>query len=500
MFDLALAGSRPLATASRVIGKQVSEESLFSRKVVLTGDARSLLTRSGRLCFLYALRLLLRIAGPVIVQVPRDAKQLHEEVAALLHKCDFRGLSMQEIASDTRVKADVWCVLCVGLSPRSDKRWTHIGANGWVSAVGPVQALMGLGDMGNCNPATCLLSASLGAADVFRKLIDIPAEFAPPLAGEQFSLYELSAEFNDVGPALPDGLSLPSTLQVGAGAIGNGLALMLPDLHLTGRWHIVDKQSYGDENLGTCVLIEKDGWLRTPKALALAKWLRGASSLDVSGEQSLIKDALGGEYVSKIRPKIVMNGLDDVQARHDAQLAWPDLLIDGGIGDVGAAVFQWRHDARRLACLRCGFALPHGPHKSGEELTGLTPDALAKPEALIDDRHVAGAPPHMREWLHARKGKTVCSVLSEAALAHMGVNSTEAFRPSVPFVATAAASLMMAELLKGVVSPERGYVQQFTFGNLFLGPSHSAGLERPASPRCICIAGRPAIDAWRARP
>jgi hypothetical protein len=497
MIDLGLAGSRPLATAARLVRKPVSEDVLFSRTVVLTGDADALATRNGRLCLLYSLRLLLRIAGRVIIQLPQERVALNADVAEVLSKCDFRGLASQDAGG--RVPADAWCVLCVGRSSESDARWTHIGANGWVTAVGPLQAVEDLDEMGRYNPATCLFSASVGAADVFRRLIEIPVEFAPPLSSQKFSLHALSAEFEDFGPVLPEVISLPPTLQVGAGAIGNGLALMIPDLNLRGRWHIVDKQTYGDENLGTCVLLEREGWIGAPKAVKLAEWLRPSTDLNVTGEQSLVKDALGGEYVSTLRPKTLLNGLDDVQARHDAQLAWPDRLIDGGIGDVGAAVFQWRHDERNLACLRCGFQVRQGVHKTAEELTGLRPEAVAMPDEVIGDTHLALAPGHLRDWLAARKGKTVCSVLSEAALAQMGVDSAQAFRPSVPFVATASAALMMGELLKAVLTPEREYVQQFTFGNLFLGPQHSAALTRAASAACICVSGRAAINAWRAK-
>jgi hypothetical protein len=355
-------------------------------------------------------------------------------------------------------------------------------------------------DMSQTNPVACLLAASVGIAEVFKKLIAIPADIAPVLINESFSLFELTSEFAGIGPAIPEEIELPPTLQVGAGAIGNGVALVLPDLGAKGRWHIVDKQPYAFENLGTCVLVEKDGWVGKSKAEMLSGWLRNNSSMTATGEQALIKDALGGASVCELKPRAVLNGLDDVQARHDSQLAWPDLLLDGGINDVGAAVFQHRDDSRRLACIRCGFALPTARlSKTIAELTGLTDAALADPDKIIDDSHVDAAPPELKVWLSSQRGKSVCSVLGEAALAHLGVPSHDSFRPSVPFVATGAAALMVAELLKALLYPEREYIQRFTMGNLFLGASHSAGQNSLASPDCLCIRQRDAISAWKSR-
>lgn len=58
----------------------------------------------------------------------------------------------------------------------------------------------------------------------------------------------------DPGPPIPVELHIDS-LVVGAGAIGNGLIHLLAALPLRGRVAIVDRQVFGTENLGTCILI-----------------------------------------------------------------------------------------------------------------------------------------------------------------------------------------------------------------------------------------------------
>jgi hypothetical protein len=41
---------------------------------------------------------------------------------------------------------------------------------------------------------------------------------------------------------------------------------------------------------------------------------------------------------------LILNGLDDVNARRATQRLWPSVIVDGGINEVGAAVVQHRLD------------------------------------------------------------------------------------------------------------------------------------------------------------
>jgi len=344
------------------------------------------------------------------------------------------------------------------------------------------------------------MAASLGVAEIFKRIVGVAEEVAPLMDVSQFSLFEMSTDFADLGPILPVSIALPNTLLVGAGAIGNGVALLLSQLPLEGRLHVVDKQEYGDENLGTCVLMEPDGWVGIAKAGRLAAWLRENCGLEVSGEQALVKDALSGDAVRSVAPRLVINGLDDVAARHDTQLVWPDIMIDGGISDVGAAVVQHRLDDRYLACLRCAFELPRTDHVAAQEvITGLPASSLADPERLLTERDILAAAPEKRHLLEQclRDGKTICSVIAD--LAKLGVTAEAGFRPSVPFVATTAAALVVAELVKALQFPAEGYAQSFIFGNVFLGPDSTAILNRPASASCLCVTRRAMIQTLRAR-
>ncbi len=69
----------------------------------------------------------------------------------------------------------------------------------------------------------------------------------------------------------------------------------------------------------------------------------------------------------------------------------------------------------------------------------------------------------------------------------------------VPFVATASAALVVAEMLKALLFPRRAYPQTFTAGNIFLGFDSATVLNRSAAPTCECVTHRRLIERIRSR-
>jgi hypothetical protein len=228
--------------------------------------------------------------------------------------------------------------------------------------------------------------------------------------------------------------------------------------------------------------------------------LSANSQLKVTGEEKTIKDAIGGVPCRELEPDVLVNALDDVQARYDAQMLWPSYTFDAGIGEFGMAVTQHRLDDRGLACLRCSFKLPQRNDKEIQRLaTGLTAESLHEMDRELTMDDVAKAAPEKRQWLagKVRERKTICSVCSEATLARQGVDADENFRPSVPFVATAAATLMMAEIVKAALNINANYHQSVVIGNLMLGHASVARRNRAADPTCICVRHRAQIENLR---
>ena len=107
------------------------------------------------------------------------------------------------------------------------------------------------------------------------------------------------------------------------------------------------------EVLVTCILIGSDE-LTKPKALVLSECLTKAGK-DAKGYHMPFE-----QYMKEVdtHEAIVINGLDNIDVRHDVQRSlWPDVVIDGAIGDFTCQVS--RHPwAGNIACLICLFRRP----------------------------------------------------------------------------------------------------------------------------------------------
>jgi hypothetical protein len=487
------ATSRPSGVAEALVGHPVNKTEVMSRKVVLTGDREILVTENGRTCFLDCLRLLPRVAGRVEVQIPDGLGSLEEEIRALVATA-WRIDALEADHYQDGIERDVQAILSVGFRSRQDLPWVTVNSNGWIARVAARGEELSR-DTAQTNPVGALMAASLGVAEVFKLIYEVPVDVAPPITKSEFSLYDYSTSPSDPGPSIPQHVSLADTLLIGAGAIGNGVALLLSQFNLSGRLHVIDKQDYGTENFGTCVLLDRDDWIGSSKAECLADWLKERSALQVSGEQGLIGSARSGLSVKSMNVDLVLNGLDEVPARHDAQFLWPSVLIDGGINAIGAGVVTHRLDHPEGACLRCTFSVLSRDEKVSQSIaTGLSRSSLESDLGrALTETDIEGAEESKRPWLRAKlaDGKTLCATITEAqSELQLGIEIEEGFRPSAPFVATASAAMMVGEMLKALVYPNAKFNQSFQLANLFLGPSSSVVSLRKPDPACECVTHR----------
>lgn len=500
-IDLNKASSRSLGVAQSLVGGLVNEKLVFSRSVVLTGESEALKTKNGYWCFVDALRLLVRVVGQLTICIPPGFAELESEARQLCTESFLRGEARFITADSHSSLPHADAILNVGFQVFPSLPWTSINSNGWIARISSGNQELAC-SMDQPNPIAALMAASLGVTEVFKRIFGVPADVAPLLEKVELSLFDHSTDPSSPGPDLSERILLPDTLQVGAGAIGNGITLLMSQLPFEGQLHIVDNQDYQDENHGTSVLLERSGWIGDSKARRLAEWLKLRSKLCVTGDKASITDALDSKIVQSMSVDLILNGLDKVQARHDSQLAWPSIIIDGGLNETGAAVVQHRLDERGLACLICSFKLPQQNILAvQQQLNGLNETTLSDQGRLLTKEDIDNAAPDKRDWLGAMLGekRTICSVVSEAGLHRLGVNAEEGFRPSVPFVATAAAAMVIAEAVKALVFPGTPYVQRFTIGNLFLGPQSLAKSSRYADQTCICFRRRPLIVSLRQR-
>jgi hypothetical protein len=231
-----------------------------------------------------------------------------------------------------------------------------------------------------------------------------------------------------------------------------------------------------------------------------AKFIAGVLSqrLDATGfaaDIRVFRERLGREIPY---PRVVVNGLDNIDARYDVQGLWPDLIIDGAIGDFACQVSRhsWHEDS---ACLMCMFRHPPGEsaEKVASRATGLTASRTQQPEASVDENDVAVAPAAHREWLRARIDRKICSVVQEGVAQALSTEQLrQGFEPSVPFVACLGACMVVAELTKHVARWPTSLESRFQFDSL-AGPAFGQSYAQARRKDCLCISRRRNIEAVR---
>lgn len=492
-----LAASRPMGVAQELTGAPLAAEAVYSRRVILIGEKTVLEHDNGRWCFLNSLRLLSRVVGDLEVVVPAGVPRLNQEVALVLE--NLWSQRNVYLVHEGQVKFEgAAAILNVGVAARADLPWTVINSNGWVARCTSSGVPLASG-VSQSNPVGAMLAASFGVTEVFKRVYGISHEVAPPMENVSFSLFRMSMTDDDIGPVLPEVIHLPSTLLLGGGAIGNGLVLLLSQLPLRGRLLIMDKQSFGDENHGTCCLFDHADWMGEPKALKLATWLKSRTAMEVDGQPSTIQDALDKGQLMRMGIDLVLNGLDDNPARRAVQRLWPSLLVDGAINSVGATVVSHSLAHHEYACMQCTFVEAVVDEKGVQtKATGLSCSSLeGDPNRLLTDEDIANADEAARPWLYEqqRQGKTICSTIAAGMAERLGLQLAKGFRPSVPFVATASAAMVVAQMLRSRLWPAERFFHEYQIANLFIGPSTGARLFRLASKSCICTMHRPVIDS-----
>jgi molybdopterin/thiamine biosynthesis adenylyltransferase len=488
--DRKMAASRPIGVAQGLGAKDLDQATVFSRIAILTGEKDALGTRNGRWCFISALRLLSRVVGNLQVVLPANLAEFRSEVGELVPQLWSQG-RVDLVEMDEACWGEATAILNVGHQVRAGYPWTSILSNGWVarctSGTTPISA-----DCDQANPIAAMLAASLGVTEVFKRVYGVPVERAALLDCCEFSLFEFSQTPRGLGPILPAQVQIPNTLLLGAGAIGNAIALLISQLQLTGNLTVIDKQVFGDENFGTCVLLDKESAIGRSKAVEIAAWLeRTNSHIDAKGIESDIESVLSGDILQEKLIDVVINGLDDVAARHAVQKLWPNILVDGAINSIGSSVVTHSMAHREFSCLRCTFELPNKDHlKEQSEATGLSRASLEGDQNRpISDADIDAADEASQPWLREqqRLGRTICSTMQVAQIEGLGLRLKKGFLPSVPFIASAAAALVMAQMLRNLLWPDEEFVHQFQFPNMFDGVESGHRFARFASKNCECM-------------
>lgn len=488
-----VAYSRPLATAASLGEKATDLHRFPNKSVLLTGEDAVLSTRNGRECLLDCLRLLVRISGDVSVWLPEGCVGLIAVAKAESARISF-GTPIKFL-DNIPDYAFYNAVLCVGTTPHPELPWTVVNSNGWLAHVSSGTTPLPP-ETGQYNPIAALAAACLGVTDVFKRLLGVVEVRGPLFDGLSFSLSTYQTGKSDPGPPLPEILPL-DLLIVGVGAIGNGVIHLLSVLPTTGRVWVLDRQTFQPENLGTCLLIGPRDLERKKAHFAETVLSQRLQVLGLSEDLSAFRKRLGTEVS---HPTLVLNGLDNIDARHEVQGMWPDLIIDGAIGTFGCQVSRhpWGEDT---ACLMCLF--PRETGESAEQVAsrviGLRPERAAQLLEPVTEEDVIAAPRDKRDWLQARIGKKICSVIPEGLAQSISTErQREGFEPSVPFVACLSACMMVTELVREVAGWGSLLKSRFQF-DVLIGPTNGQHFPQTRQRNCECVTRQANIDKVRMR-
>ena len=482
--------SRPQAVAARLTGKAATD-GLLDRPVLLTADASALLTVGGRSSFLAALSLLTRFCVDLSVCIPDAVIPFESEARSLADRIRHAGNIRLLRTADAQLE-QYRAILNIGTTVRSGLPWTAVACDGWVFQVCSEQGRI-VRSVARFNPATTRAAASLGAAEVFKRLLGVSADVAPPLQDELFSLLTYSTDA-DTGPEIRSPLRLDCIL-IGAGAIGNGIRHVLLELPVEGWLAVVDRQEVGEENWGTYIGLAPDGFDKPKVDLACAGWSPAVRPIPLPIDVAELVPRLGSEMPF---PDVTLGALDNIEARHEVQRIWPDVAIDGAIGDVTCQVSRhpWGPDT---ACLECMFRASPGEDAAvlASRVTGLSVESVKRQEEVVTQTDIDAATGEHKAWLAARKGHQKCSVIREALAAKLS-DGKVTFSPSAPFVACMSASMVAAEFIKLRMGLDSPLDPRFQF-DVLRGPSAGSLLEQARRKDCFCVQRANVVERFRSR-
>jgi hypothetical protein len=323
-----------------------------------------------------------------------------------------------------------------------------------------------------------VFAASLAAAEAFKDTAAIRSERCVRHRRLDFCPVTLGPD-PDRAP-LPDVGWAPVLTVAGIGAIGTAHALILGGLAAQGAALLIDRQSYAPENLGTYSLgTARDVQAATPKVAlaerALAGWGHHRHGGDIAAAIMAI------DHGELPWTPIVLAGLDNHPARHDAQRLQADRLIDAATGDTAVGLRDTRPEGPCLVCM-----LPPATTSPIDALValGIPADIARAPgDAIVDEQLIAAAADEKaRAVLRAHRGTPICGLLRAAGLSDVDAGD---YMPSIPFVSQQAACLGVGRLI-AIATGIDAELPNFVQYDVLVGPQRAIAQHRAATLGCSC--------------
>jgi len=481
--------------------QDISEE--FSKfSVGITGDHDILETYSGQTIIVTLVNLMARFHPSVIVNGLQGISTKVWLPFGYHTSLNEAVLNIGAKLSSTVVLKpvdDVDILVSVGPTDNRASYKIYVNADGWNAYFSNNVLLVGFLSQ-NQNPIGGLLASCFGAADVFRKLLELLGSRDRRILRQPksfvFSAFDYSTNNKAPNPALPNKVNVGELTIVGGGAVANSLLYTIGMISgVEGSVNVVDYDSYDSTNMNRCLAVCKEH-IGIPKAQAL-------SSLPYT---FLHVKPFIGKYADfpecRRALDMVVSTVDNNDARLQIQCDLPRILFHGATGENVCTIFKC--DFLEGACLGCLFFEERESRSlTIARQTGLTleevenllgnnlPLTQAQIERIVSKTGVKRLQNFVGITLEELYTQEICDVMQ------LDVEEQE-IAGTVSFVSAIPGILLAGEIIKARIPEFRKFsINNYLTMNAFY-PIARWLLKREKDIRCRCFCSDPAMrDSFR---
>lgn len=516
-FEPAIESSRRFDRHARLVAELAggSEEEVIRKflgeRVLLTVSAAGTVDRSTRITLAAAANLIARFCPRIDLTFPRPLGDEAGKIQALLQAIDSSPSAEFRII-DRPDYDDYRAILSVGHCSVIAPSLIMVDSSGWLAMTSRSGSFPPVTRVRDDNPFGALMAAALGAAEVFKLLLDPLPGKVHSFDDSSFSAFDYSVNEYESGPTLSESVHIPLSLLAGVGAVGNAFLLSLSCLDdVEGNLIAVDQETVDDlSNLNRyAIAVEADANPEnpSPKTELAVRLFRGRR-LHVHPYQERLESVLENIYRREVpRPRVLLSAVDNNDARNLLQKLWPDLLLEGATDRTTSQVSKHAYE-EGLACLLCIHTADRKPEskfsyvKYAASISGLSEGRIlagqASASAVVGEEDIRSAPQGLRGVLSANVGKPICSVLAELEKLSRKSDVALPIQPAVSFVSMISGILMAAELVKYSTGLKSHLETFFQMDSLFpLSSSFAQAVEKGNG--CYCRVREKEIREYRER-
>lgn len=516
-FEPLTESSRRFDRHARLVGElaggspQEALRKFLKERVLLMVHADRVSDPATRITLAVAANLIARFCPRIDLAVPRAFGDEARRIQALLQRIDSSPRAEFLIVECPQYDA-YGAILSVGHPTVITPTMIIVDSSGWLAMTSRSGYFPPVSQVRDGNPFGPLMAAALGAAEVFKLLLDPLPGRAHSFGDSSFSTFDYSVNGHEPGPPLSGSVHIPRSLLAGVGAVGNAFLLSLSFLNdVRGNLIAVDHETIDDvSNLNRYVIaVEEDANPErpTPKTELAVRLFRGRL-LRVHPYQEKLERVSERIYRKEVpRPQVLLSAVDNNAARDLLQKLWPDLLLEGATDRTTSQVSKHAYE-EGLGCLLCIHTMDGEPApefsyvKHAASISGLSQERIlagqGNPGAVVTDEDIRSAPQEIREMLRVNVGKPICSVLAEVEKLSRKSGAALPIRPAVSFVSMISGILMAAEFAKYATGLKSPLETLFQMDSLFpLTSSFTQAVEKGNG--CYCRTRGKEIREYRER-